>query len=121
MRNKILLEEKMMLFSPELAKIIGLEESIILQYIHKCLLENEEKGVNYIEDRYWIAKSIKSWHKEVFYFWSESIVKRLFLSLQRKGLLIGCKFTKEDFDHTKWYTIDYDELDSVIHAARNKK
>lgn len=121
MKKNILLEEVEFPISSKLARVVGIKESIVLRYINKCLLENEEKGINYIDGRYWVQKSIKGWQKEVFSFWNENTVKRVFSSLQSRGILIGCKLSKGDFDHTKWYTIDYEELDYIISVADKNK
>ena len=121
MNKDIFSEEIIISYSSKVAAIIGLNEAIVLQYIHECLLKNKELGVCCREDKYWVAKSLKDWQKEVFIFWNVATVKRTFLKLQRMGILIGCKFKKSDFDHTKWYTIDYEEFDAIISGKLKNK
>lgn len=97
----------------KLAKIIGLNEAIVLQHIHYWLINNERNGINFKEGRYWTFNSIKKWQEETFYFWSIDTVKRIFKNLEQKGLLIAGNFNKKGYDRTKWYTIDYQKLYSI--------
>ncbi|WP_418565830.1 hypothetical protein [Peptacetobacter sp.] len=114
MDKSIISKDEMLPFNRKIAKVIGLNEAIVLSCINRYLLENERKNINYIYNRYWISKSIKDWQKNDFSFWSEKTVKRIFSSLEGIGLLIGYKFEKINFDHTKWYTINYEELENII-------
>lgn len=114
MNNKIFLESEELSFNRKLAKIISVEGAIVLNYIHNCIQENKKNGINYIEGKYWVVKSLKDWQNDVFNFWNQSTVKRTFSALEKNGVLVACKLTKRDFDHTKWYTIDYDELENMI-------
>lgn len=114
MDKNIISRDEMLPFNRNVAKAIGLNESIVLSCINRYLLENERKNINYIYDRYWIAKSIKNWKKDDFTFWSERTVERIFSSLEGLGLLIGYKFEKVNFNHTKWYTINYEKLEDII-------
>lgn len=97
----------------KLAATIGLNEAIVLQHIHYWLVNNQKSNTNFYEGRYWTFNSIKKWHEEVFYFWSIETVKRIFKSLEKKGLLIVDNFNKKGYDRTKWYSIDYQKLYSM--------
>lgn len=110
----ILGDEYPILVDRKLARILGVNEAMVMQHIHYWLVKSEEKKVNYKEGRYWTFKSIKQWHDDEFDFWSERTVERIFSSLEGLGLLIGYKFEKANFDHTKWYTINYEKLEDII-------
>lgn len=56
---------------------------------------------------------MQKWHDDVFEFWSESTLRRIFTSLEKKGILIVGNFNKMGFDRTKWYSIDYDKLNEI--------
>lgn len=109
----ILGDEYPILVDRKLARILGVNEAMVMQHIHYWLVKNEEKKVNYKEGRYWTFKSIKQWHDDEFDFWSESTLRRIFISLEEKGLLLVNNFNKNGFDKTKWYSIDYEKLYSL--------
>lgn len=110
----ILEDDYPMLLDRKVAKILGVNEAIVLQYIHYWLEKNKEKKINYKDDRYWTFKSIQRWHDEDFNFWSESTLRRIFMSLEKKGILIVANFNKVGFDRTKWYSIDYKKLNEIV-------
>lgn len=110
--SNLLLDDRPLVIQPKLAELLGdLDEAIILQQIHYWLVKNMN-----IKDGYsWIYNSVKDWNKQ-FKWLSEPTLKRKFKSLEDKGLLITGNYNKAKFDRTKWYRIDYDALDEMIHA-----
>lgn len=98
--------------NPELAMLIGLNESIILQQIHNWLNINEKADINYYEGKYWIYNTISDWQDQ-FPFWSYDTVKRTLKSLRNMNLLLTGNFNKSDYDRTLWYTINYDEVSKL--------
>ena len=98
----------------ELAKGLGVNETIVLQQIHGWLVSNEKRGLNYKNGRYWTFNSLKKWHENHFSFWSESTLKRVFTSLENKGILIVGNFNRSKLDRTKWYSIDYDRVYEIL-------
>lgn len=116
----MLVGEYPMLFDRKLAATIGVSESIVLQQIHYWISKNQKKNINYKDGRYWTFNSIQEWHEEEFYFWSESTIRRIFASLEKKGLLIIGNFNRNRFDRTKWYTIDYEKLEEMVFEGENE-
>lgn len=105
--SKLLIDQPPLQVLPKLAVKLGLNEAIILQQLHYWL----ERSVNIREGRKWIYNDYSAW-QEQFPFWSESTIKRTFLSLEKLGIVISKQFEKYTSDHTrrnrrKWYTIDY--------------
>ena len=98
----------------ELAEGLGVNEAIVLQQIHGWLVSNEKRGLNYKNGRYWTFNSLKKWHENHFSFWSESTLKRVFTSLENKGILIVGNFNRSKLDRTKWYSIDYDRVYEIL-------
>lgn len=105
----ILFDTKPLVVNVTLATIIGLNEAIILQQIHYWVDRSSHK----IEGRKWIYNSVRSW-AEQFPFWSEPTIKRAISSLEKRGLLISGKHNRDARDQTKWYTIDYRALNSLV-------
>lgn len=113
-----LLDDDVLVFSKAIATIIGLNESIILHQIHYWLnniekSDNDEyKTYHYHCGRYWVYNTFEQWHNQ-FPYWSVITIKRTFKSLEDKHLLIIGNFNKKGYDRTKWYTIDYDALETL--------
>lgn len=103
----------------KMAAILGVNEALVLGQINYWICKNKENKVNYKDGRYWTFNSIKKWHEDFFYFWSERTVKRIFKSLEKKGLLIVGNFNKLGFDRTKWYSIDYDKFNEIVVANKD--
>lgn len=110
--GNLLLDDRPLVIQPKLIELLeDPTEAIILQQIHYWLVKN----IN-IKDGYsWVYNSIKDWNKQ-FKWLSEPTLKRKFKSLEDKGLLITGNYNKAKFDRTKWYRIDYDALDEMVHA-----
>ncbi|MBL4653786.1 MAG: type IV secretion system DNA-binding domain-containing protein [Flavobacteriales bacterium] len=108
--SKLIIDESPLLVLPSLASKIGLNEAIALQQIHYWLNPNINK--NYKEGKYWIYNTYEEWQKQ-FSFWSVRTIRRILESLDSKGLLISKTLNFNNFDKTKWYTIDYSKLEGL--------
>ena len=116
MNNSLLIDDYPLVVLPNLAKEIGLNEAILLQQIHSLMNERD----NVIDGVSWVCNTYDDWVNQ-FPFWSEATIRRTIKSLEKKNLLITGKFNESKFDHTKWYTINYEELKRVIGPlAQNK-
>ena len=113
MANMNLFDEYPILVDRVLAKTIGLNEAIVLQQVHYWIQINKRNGKNFYDGRYWTFGSAKKWHKENFEFLSLNTVKRTFKKLEERKVLIVGNFNKRAYDRTKWYTINYELLDSL--------
>lgn len=110
--SRLLLNEQPLLIMPQLATIIGLNESIVLQQIHYWLEINRKANVNYKDRHYWTYNTYDKW-KEQFPFWSVNTIRRIIKSLEQQKLIIYGNYNKLKFDRTKWYRIDYERLDMI--------
>ena len=107
--SKLLINEPPLLILPSLALAIGLNEAIILQQIHYWL--DPRINQNFYDSRFWVYNTYEQWQKQ-FPFFSEITIKRSIISLENKGLVISATLSKDKFNKTKWYSIDYDSLKS---------
>lgn len=116
--SKLLLDEPPLQVMPTLAKLIGLNEAIVLQQIHYWLKTKENDQKDYIDGHYWVYNTYKQWQKQ-FPFWHLNTIQRTFTSLEKKGLLISANYSKAGFDKTKWYTINYLALNNLAPSHQN--
>lgn len=116
MFDKSLFHKNILLIQPEIAVALGVNEAIVLQQIHYWL----EKSNHYYEGCCWTYNTYNNWHEQ-FPFFSESTIKRTIRSLEKRNILIcSSVFNKIKLDRTKWYTINYDELEKVINKKFDK-
>ena len=118
--SKLLFDEAPIVVDTVLATKIGLNEAIVLQQIHYWIEINHKKDINQYDGRYWTFSSIKEWNK-CFPFFGEKTLRRVFLNLEKQGILLTGNFNKLRMDRTKWYTIDYDKLHEYINESDNEK
>ena len=108
--NGLLISEQPLILLPTLAKVIGLNEAIVLQKLHELLNEIdatfEEEGYN------WVRSNYEQW-REHFPFWCERTIVGIFLRLEKAGVIISEQFDKGYWDHSKYYRIDYQVLDDL--------
>tara|TARA_R110002050_G_scaffold298723_2_gene462550 strand:- start:32 stop:1261 length:1230 start_codon:yes stop_codon:yes gene_type:complete len=108
--SNLLINEPPLQVLPSLAKAIGLNEAIILQQIHYWLDPRMNK--NNREGAHWVYNSYDQWQQQ-FSFMSKRTIQRAVLSLEKQSLLITKKVNQLNGDSTKWYTINYQNLNKI--------
>ena len=90
-------------------------------FINKLLywLDKSGKEIEDLQGK-WIYNTISSWKKQ-FTFWSESKIRRIIKSLEEKGILISHKRHAKQWNHTKWYSIDFHKLSELLKSSDNKQ
>ena len=111
--SKLLFNEQPLVVDKELARLIGLNEAIVLQQVHYWISSNQKKNKNFFKNKYWVYNSISKWQEENFNFWSCDTVKRTFSKLVKSKILITDNFNKEKRDRTLWYSINYKTLEAL--------
>ncbi|MHA7847264.1 replication protein [Serratia sp. D1N4] len=110
--SKLLINEPPLLVMPSLAARIGLNEAILLQQIHYWLGRSPHQHGG----RVWFYRTASEWVSELS-FWSDSTIKRTLASLEASSLIVSAKLHRElmndPYTRTKWYTINYDQLESL--------
>jgi hypothetical protein len=107
-RSTYLINEYPIMVYPSLAEALGLNESIVVQQVHYWVGKKPKTrdGFN------WTYNSYTEWKKQ-FPFWSERSIQYIFRRLEIKKILITGKFNKLPQDRTKWYRVNYQELDKI--------
>lgn len=108
----LLINEPPLQVLPTLATKIGLNNAIVVQQVHYWL-----RISNNIRDGHaWVYKSMDEW-AEQFPFYSKRTVQRIIAELESKEILVVGNFNKLKFDRTKWYRIDYENLEKLCNNA----
>lgn len=110
---KLLLDSQPLMVLPELAAVIGLNESLVLQQIHYWLEINKKADRNFCDGHHWTYNSYESW-KEQFPFWGVKRIRLIFKQLKSLGLIVAANFNRAGFDKTLWYRIDYNALSELV-------
>jgi DNA-binding PadR family transcriptional regulator len=106
--SKLLINEAPIMIIPSLAVKISLNETIVLQQIHYWL----QSSSHVIEGRKWIYNTYQDWQEQMP-FWSKDTIYRAIRSLEKQGLLLTGNWNKKKSDNTKWYSINYQNLDAL--------
>lgn len=123
-RSYLLINEPPLTVSPTLAKIIGLDEAIVIQQVHYWLMNTKNAG-RVEEGEKWVYNTYEEWQEGNFPFWTADKIQRLFLKLEKQGLIISRQFDAKSRDMTKFYRLAYDEIcalhDSVLPPSIDAK
>lgn len=93
--------EEFLQVPPTLACAIGLNEAIVAQRIY-WLLKYPQNGKE-VDGHRWIYNSYSEWRKQFFPFWSEDTIKRIFISLECRGIIASCQ--PEGSNRRKYYRV----------------
>jgi hypothetical protein len=111
--SRLLITEPPLLVLPSLASAIGLNEAIFLQQLHYWLLQAGKER----DGRRWIYNTYDEWHTQLP-FWSVRTIRRIVGTLEERGLVISTSaYNAHKVDKTKWYAIDYEEVDRLPEPA----
>ncbi len=122
--GRLLYDERPLVLIPELARLLktqlgfnGIDEALILQQVHYWVVTNQRAERNQFDGYFWTYNTVKAWAEQFSFVWSESTIKRIFSRLERRGLLVSSRFNKSNIDRTKWYRVDYEQLDRLLQWA----
>jgi hypothetical protein len=113
--GKLLLDEPPLVVLPSLAVAIGLESAVVVQQLHylirlKNLRHNDyptEKERDFHDGRVWVWNTYEQWQKKYFCFMTVRSLQRIFLQLEKHGLILVSNHNDSPLNKTKWYTLNY--------------
>jgi hypothetical protein len=109
--SSLLLDEPPLIVLPSLAILFGLEAALIMQQLHYLIKINFKANRNIYDGRTWVYNSYSGW-QSVFPFLSVKSIQRIFNTLQKEGIVLTGNYNKSAMDRMKWYTINYEKLQS---------
>lgn len=102
-------------FSPVLAKVIGLNEAIILQKLNDLIELNKNDGRYLKEGSIWTNQSVAALCEKYFPYMSLSTVKRAIYKLKKLNLIKIKRFYSEEVKSgTNWYSLNYKAIENMI-------
>lgn len=114
-RSLFIDKDKIVMANMELGVALNsLDEAIVLNQLNYWIERNKDANRNFRDSHYWVYNSYEAWRKQDFPVWSATKIKRIFTSLEGKGIVLSANYNKLAIDKTKWYTIDYDKLKKFI-------
>lgn len=114
-RSLFIDKDKIVMANMELGVALNsLDEAIVLNQLNYWIERNKDANRNFRDGHYWAYNSYEAWRKQDFPVWSATKIKRIFTSLEGKGIVLSANYNKLAIDKTKWYTIDYDKLKKFI-------
>lgn len=114
MKSYLLIDESPLVVLPSLAVLVGLNEAIAIQQIHwVCQVKAEHKDFRTFHDGFmWCSYKLDQWVEKMPWL-SDRTCRRVLSGLEKQGVLIATKPNAKEWNHTKWYRIDYDLLDKL--------
>ena len=105
------------IFEHDIAALIGVDAAILFNqikyWISKCGREiKNEKGR-------WIYNSLPQWNKQ-FSYWSMYKIRKAIKLLEDLKLIKSTKANSKKWNHTKWYTVDYNEYKKLLQHQNRK-
>jgi len=91
-------------FDIELAKEIGLEESILMKHFIFWISKNKANNKHNHDGRYWTYNSVSAFDDLFPYFTKKQII-RIIKSLVDQNLITEGNYNSAKYDRTKWYGI----------------
>jgi len=96
--------------NPELAKEIGLNESLLFLQLEYWL---RQSGTLQADEQYWIYESVTD-IQSVFSFWSRATINRIIHSLIEQELVqVSDQWNKKRYDRTRWFTLNRTGIDRL--------
>ena len=118
----LLIQDSPHVFSPHLAKAIGLHECLMLQQLHWLIQNNDCK---YHDGHFWWKHTNVQWVETLPYFQNEKRVLKTVKSLRSQNLLVAetltWKIEKIRGDRTLWYRVNYQEVERLSNCIESEK
>lgn len=102
--SNLLIDDEPLQVLPKLAVAIGLDEAIVVQQLHYWLNPKRKSG-KIIDGRRWVYNTYAEWRTTNFPFWSEIHIKRIFLILEKCGIIVSCQ-PEGRFSRRKYYRLN---------------
>jgi len=91
------------IFDDEVAKVVGTDAAIILNYIEFWNQQNQAVEELFYDGRYWFRESMNDM-KEAFTWLSFGQIRTCLAKLEKAGFMVSGNYNESKYDKTKWYS-----------------
>lgn len=109
-------------FDDHIARVIGIEEAIIVHNMYYWIRKNEANGKHFYDGRTWTYNS-RSAFSELFIYMSDNAIYRTIASLVKQDIIMKGNYNKLRFDRTCWYAFTDKGLSMLrkanLHCAKS--
>ena len=108
--QRLLRKDSCLVLQPSLVKELGRSTALVLQQIHYWLSSNQYGKEH--DGRRWIYNSYNAWEDQIKIY-SISTIRRSLVKLEELGFISSDFLSTKKSDRTKWYSINYENLNDV--------
>lgn len=114
--SSLLIDEQPLQVIPSLAVHLGVNAAILLQQINYWIkhAERSKDERKFKAGRWWTYNSYSDWQHQMPWM-SESGIRKLVKKLEDESYIKTVKHRRSTRDHTKWYTILYENVNTLGH------
>lgn len=94
------------------ASLHSVDQAIFIHHISYWLDYNKRMKKNFHEGKYWTYQTLDDLHGH-FPYWSLKQLRLIIDKLVKLGILIKGNFNVNKYDHTIWYALDFEKVNSI--------
>jgi len=98
----------------------GPDLAAFMHHISYWIEYNKRKDKNFHDGRYWMYDTFEELHNH-FPYWSVKQLRLIVDKLVKSGVLIKGNYNQNKYDHTIWYSIDYEKVESICPKGQIEK
>jgi len=121
----LLYDEPPIAVSPTLCRLLGLPEAVFLQQLHFRLHQKSSDLRTYekymVDGRHWVYWTQQELLREIPLGRSTDPYKRIIKRLRDAGILLVRQLQASDWNHTNYFSIDYDAFERLIQTGKLAK
>lgn len=105
----------------DLACCFGVVEALLISQVQYWIdikvSDSDHYKESFCDDHCWVYNPYNKWQEQLPCY-SEMTIRRAFKHLESLGVILVGKYNKIAYDKTKWYSINYDKLESLVDEYR---
>lgn len=122
LHSMLLYNEPPIAVSPTLCRLLGLPEAVFLQQLHYRLHQKASDLRTYekymVDGRHWVYWTHQELLREIPLGRSTDPHKRIIKRLRDAGILLVRQLQATDWNHTNYFSIDYDAFELLIQTGK---
>lgn len=99
-------------FNVEVAEKYGIEAALLIENIAFWIKHNRDENKNFVQGRYWVYNSLKSF-SQLFPYINLKKIQRTLTKLEKLNIIKSGNFNRSTCDRTKWYTIVDERINEI--------